>query len=69
MVIIWSKIYIKVYKHTYYLETVLGVFKENHVLESKITVFEKQNGSAHVKSDIEVLDDPCFLFVLSYVQS
>ena len=33
-----------VYKHTYYLETVVGVFLKNHVLELKKTVFENQKG-------------------------
>ena len=44
MVIIWSNISIYVYKHTYYLETVLGVFLRNHVLELKKNVFQKQKG-------------------------
>ena len=32
--------------HTYFLETVVGVFLEKHVLELKKIVFEKQKGYA-----------------------
>ena len=44
-------------------------FFENYVLELERKVFEKQKGYARVKSDREVLDYPCFLFVFSYVHS
>ena len=51
MVIIWSNNYIWVLKNTYYLETVVGVFLKNHVLElKKNAVFEKQKGYARKRA-------------------
>ena len=67
MVIISSNKSIYVYKHTYYLETVVGVFLKNYVLELKKSRFRKAKGVCAQKSDREVLGYLFLMFVFSCV--
>ena len=56
VVIMWRNNCILVYKDKYYLETVVGVFLKNHVLELKKSRFRKIKRVCARKSDREVLD-------------